>query len=242
MSIKRVFKSVETRSKNSIRSLLAPHAVRALGAASRAVRTLEEAVDLANGFNYYHIRLDPSQISGEILALLKLLEHTPPRTVLEIGTYRGGTFFLFSRVAAPDALLISLDLPPDGSGLGYPPWRASLFRSFAREQQKIELVLANSHEEGTVKQIEKLLGNRPLDFLFIDADHTYEGVKHDYELYAPLVRRGGLIGFHDIVPHEVAPRGVPEFWQELKNGRRITEYVASRQQSGFGIGVVHVGE
>jgi predicted O-methyltransferase YrrM len=39
-----------------------------------------------------------------------------------------------------------------------------------------------------------------LDFLFIDGDHTYEGVKQDFEMYTPLVRKGGLVAMHDIVP------------------------------------------
>jgi hypothetical protein len=30
-----------------------------------------------------------------------------------------------------------------------------------------------------------------VDFLFIDGDHTYEGVKKDFEMYSPLVRREG---------------------------------------------------
>jgi len=45
------------------------------------------------------------------------------------------------------------------------------------------------------------LNGEPLDFLFIDGDHTYEGVKRDFEMYSPLVRNGGIIAFHDIVKH-----------------------------------------
>lgn len=36
-----------------------------------------------------------------------------------------------------------------------------------------------------------------IDFLHIDGDHTYEGVKIDWELYSPKVRRGGYITIHD---------------------------------------------
>lgn len=45
----------------------------------------------------------------------------------------------------------------------------------------------------------------PLDVLYIDGDHTYEGVKADYELHAPMVKPGGVIFFHDpaIWPHDV---------------------------------------
>jgi predicted O-methyltransferase YrrM len=33
------------------------------------------------------------------------------RAVLEIGTERGGTLFLFTRAADPEAKLVSIDLP-----------------------------------------------------------------------------------------------------------------------------------
>ncbi len=41
------------------------------------------------------------------------------------------------------------------------------------------------------KQIDKI------DFLFIDGDHNYEGVKKDWELYSPLLKSGSVIAFHD---------------------------------------------
>ena len=34
-------------------------------------------------------------------------------------------------------------------------------------------------------------------FVFIDADHSYEGCKADFEAWSPLVRSGGEIAFHD---------------------------------------------
>lgn len=43
------------------------------------------------------------------------------------------------------------------------------------------------------------LSNGPYDILFIDAGHIYEDVKQDHEDYAPMVRSGGIIGFHDAV-------------------------------------------
>jgi hypothetical protein len=36
-----------------------------------------------------------------------------------------------------------------------------------------------------------------LNMVFIDADHKYENVKKDFELWSPKVRVGGYVGFHD---------------------------------------------
>ena len=74
--------------------------------------------------------------------------------------------------------------------------------------------------------------------MFIDGDHSYDGVRSDYEMYAPLVRNGGLVAFHDIVegrPEWVG--GVPQLWREIKNDS-ATEFVKDHGQGGYGIGVL----
>ena len=37
----------------------------------------------------------------------------------------------------------------------------------------------------------------PVDFIYIDGDHSYDGVKHDLEAWYPKVREGGIIAGHD---------------------------------------------
>ncbi len=51
----------------------------------------------------------------------------------------------------------------------------------------------------------------PVDFLFIDGDHLYDGVKIDFELYKKLVRPGGLIAFSRHRRESATPRksGLP---------------------------------
>jgi len=92
-----------------------------------------------------------------------------------------------------------------------------------------------------------LKGQR-FDALFIDGDHSEEGVAADFEMYGPLVRKGGIIGFHDIVadvfqrygrPTPSSTGGVPRFWQKLKS--RCSEYwefIDDPEQDGFGIGAI----
>ena len=41
------------------------------------------------------------------------------------------------------------------------------------------------------------VNNGTLDYVFIDGDHSYEGVKRDITLWWPKVKEGGWIGGHD---------------------------------------------
>ena len=222
--------------------LLVPAAITSLRAASASVKGVEDAVKLAFGFRRCGIRIAPGQYPEEITQLLKVLAQNPPRRVLEIGTAGGGTFFLFARMASEDALLLSADLPAGLFGGGYPKWRGRLIQSFAGPRQELHLLRADSHAPETFNRIKQLLSGKPLDLLFIDGDHRYEGVRADFEMYSPLVAEGGLIGFHDIVPgppSEVG--GVPKFWEELKQKRPVREFVASWKQGGYGIGLLVKG-
>src|SRR5436305_1373985 len=82
------------------------------------------------------------------------------------------------------------------------------------------------------ERVLRLLRGELFDFLFVDADHTYEGVRSDFEMYAPLVRSGGVLVFHDIVTHKSGtPCEVERFWNEIKQGHRHLEFV-ERPSSG----------
>jgi predicted O-methyltransferase YrrM len=210
-----------------------------LRAAARDVQTKEQAVELVFSFDVAGVSIKPYQWRPEITALLGELEERRPKTILEIGTCTGGSLFLFTRAAADDALLASIDLVHGQFGGGYTPAREPLYRSFARDRQRIELVRADSHDPRTRDRVQALFGGGQLDFLFIDGDHRYEGVKQDFELYSPLVAESGLIGFHDIVPGpEANVGGVPRFWGEVKQGREAREIVADWDQGSGGIGLI----
>lgn len=80
----------------------------------------------------------------------------------------------------------------------------------------------------------RLLQGDPLDYLFIDADHTYDGVRQDFQAYGPLVRSGGLIAFHDIVTHKKETQcEVERFWNEIKRQYRHQEFIEYPSAGGL---------
>jgi len=199
----------------------------------------EEATEFA--FKGFGGLIRPLQSEREIAELARMVDTRKPKVVLEIGTAAGGTLFILTRAASPDALLISIDLPKGLFGGGYPRWRAPLYRSFALASQKLYLLRDDSHRAKTLKKVEDILNGRKIDLLFIDGDHTYEGVKKDFDSYVSLVNRPGMVAFHDIVVHPPETGcDVHSFWEEVKLGRSYREIVADSKQRSFGIGVLYV--
>jgi predicted O-methyltransferase YrrM len=73
--------------------------------------------------------------------------------------------------------------------------------------------------------------------LFIDGDHSYDGVRQDFEMYAPLVRPGGLVAMHDI--NTLAEdHHVWRYWGEIKERHRTEEIIADRSTNKYGLGLV----
>lgn len=187
--------------------------------------------------------IQPWQFQEEFLALARLVHSRRPRTVLEIGTADGGTLFAHARLAASDALVISIDLPKGAFGGGYPAWRKSLYESFAGPGQRIELLQADSHSPATADALETILAGRRIDYAFIDGDHTLEGVRQDFELCRRFAATNGVIALHDVVEHPPSTGcEVHDFWTEVRDSYRHDEFILDPAQECYGIGVIHLGE
>lgn len=186
--------------------------------------------------------LQPIQIREEFSAFLRVLQAKSPSVILEIGTASGGSLLCLCKLAPKDALIVSIDLPEGEFGGGYPEWKAEIFMMFKKPEQTLLLLRENSHQHETKLKVENILKGRKLDCLFIDGDHSYEGVTMDFAMYSPLVKSGGVIGVHDIAPAGTPEftGGVPRFWKEVKTTRAHSEFVFDQKQTGYGIGCLFV--
>lgn len=185
----------------------------------------------------YHLTI--SQIREEIEILAEKTYALKPETIVEIGTKNGGTLYVWSRYFNQARQIVSVDLPGGKFGGGYPKTKQQIYRQFS-EEAEMDFLLADSHDKTTLQEVHHLIDN-PVDFLFIDADHTYEGVKQDFEMYSGLVRDGGIVAFHDIVHHPNHPDcNVDIFWNEIKSEYEHEELVSSVNQEWAGIGILYI--
>ncbi|MCG2633012.1 class I SAM-dependent methyltransferase [Bradyrhizobium sp. WYCCWR 13023] len=177
----------------------------------------------------------------ELARFSSMVRQIQPRRVLEIGTAQGGVFWLLCQISSPEAHLISLDLPPEERYSGGKKVDVDLER-LKKTGQTVHAVTGSSHDPAILTRVKTILGESALDILFIDGDHTYEGVRQDYEMYHSLVRPGGLIAFHDIIHTKFENCQVDRFWGELAGNANIrTTELIGRTKSHFGgIGVIAV--
>lgn len=201
----------------------------------RADANPEEVVEVAMSSS----AIRPQQITTEFLELAKLVKEQQCKYLLEIGTFMGGTLFVYSQLAVAGATVISIDYPTTLVGRMYRTYQRPLFRRLVRKGQSLFFLRRDSHKPETLTDILEILGNHQLDFLFIDGDHSYEGVRSDFEMYSPLVRTGGLIAFHDIALTETSEK-VHKYWDEIKGSYKHKEFVHRTGEGAMGIGVLWV--
>jgi hypothetical protein len=136
-----------------------------------------------------------------------------------------------------------VDLPGGAFGGGYDRIWIPLLRALRSEGQTLKLIRADSHNPRTREEVHEWLGGDALDCLLIDGDHRFDGVRRDFLTFGPLVRVGGVIAVHDIVPGPEERVGdVPRFWKVVKTAYETRELVDDWGQGGWGIGVVVVPE
>ncbi|OHB23167.1 MAG: hypothetical protein A2939_00255 [Parcubacteria group bacterium RIFCSPLOWO2_01_FULL_48_18] len=227
-------KGAARRKMTPLEPLALPHALSKIKKLGPGL-SVDELIDFV--FNKIWGIIKPTQLVQEITGLMEIVKAKSPKIILEIGTDRGGTLFLFSRIIPDSATIISIDLlSKDG---GYPDWRKKLYNTFKLPGQSLHLIKGNSHDPQTLKKVKDVLGDQKIDFMFIDGDHKYEGVKKDFEIYRDLVKEGGLIAFHDITVQPFDKNcTVNIFWDEIKKNYNHRELVQNPDRLLYGIGVI----
>lgn len=73
------------------------------------------------------------------------------------------------------------------------------------------------------EEFERKMGDHKFGYIYIDGDHSYEGVKRDFELFWEHLEVGGFMSFHDVLVDKETKYGkcgVKKFWEELIGGQK----------------------
>lgn len=217
---------------------------------------LTTVIDEQPGLPPYRVRA--LQLRPEFDAFVRFLADRQPRTVLELGTFQGGSLYAWARAIDSTERLVSVDQPVWNERTH--TRRAELYPTFS-ERTNIDIVYGNSHAERTYEEVAGRF-EEAVDFLFVDGDHTYDGVEEDFTTYRQLVDDDGIIAFHDIKRHArdrgekrarlraeddlaedhvtigEAEWGVSAFWEDVRSEYDTQEFLTHPAQMGAGIGVI----
>jgi len=158
--------------------------------------------------------------------LVEEVSKIKPTRILEIGSSHGGTLFFWDQLAGEGATIVSI-CRQIGQGITM---------DFSNAKSNLIMLKRDSHAPETIAEITGIFEDG-IDFIFIDGDHSYDGVKADYEDYSPLVRPGGLMAFHDVCMGEddksLHNMGAAKFFRELDVPKKKIAF-------SFGIGIAYL--
>lgn len=144
------------------------------------------------------IEWNESNISGAYL--LPVLEKMDGDLIgCEVGVCLGVTSELYAKSLPNLKKLYSVDSYEsfiDWNGFVLSDNRQNLIKENAygrlKDFHNVELVYTRS------KEFSMTLDDNSLDFIFIDGDHSYNGVLSDLQLFLPKMKSGGLFAGHDV--------------------------------------------
>lgn len=128
------------------------------------------------------------------------------KNIFEFGTYMGRTTYNFAKIS-PHVKVTTIDLPKEYKSDTW-PHLGNVFRG-TKENEKITQVLTDSFKFNEIKYKNKM------DFIWIDGDHSYEGVKNDTEKAFNMLKKNGIIMWHDYGPSN--KNGLPKYIKNLSN-------------------------
>jgi len=137
---------------------------------------------------------------------------------VEIGTWKGqSAFFMANKIKESNKKITfyTIDLfevPEDNYLNAYLEDGEDLYEKCLKNLKPLKDYV--NIIKGDSRVVHSQFKNDSIDFLFLDGDHSYEGVKKDLELWFPKVKKGGVIGGHDYTQTCCGvKKGVDEFFK-----------------------------
>ncbi len=172
------------------------------------------------------------------------IEHAPfafwltgallPRSVVELGSHGGFSFFAFCQAVERrklDTTCVAIDTwqgDPQAGFYGEDVY--GTISTYAQRYISFARLMRTTFDEAATS-----FAAKSIDLLHIDGLHSYEAVRNDFETWAPKVSDRGVVLFHDTNVHSPG-FGVYRLWEELRD-----QYPSFEFLHGHGLGVLAYG-
>lgn len=158
-------------------------------------------------------------------------------SVVELGVYEGSSALVFLDALPSGSELHLVDPFIDRNGWSMRPgWHGAPFatRAVIRRARSAGGARVHWHLDRS-QDVGRRWAGAKVDLVFVDGDHSPEGVREDWDVWHPHVRPGGAMAFHDARVGEPGGGGGPGatavvnelFRHRPPEGWRIAEEVAS---------------
>lgn len=177
-----------------------------------------------------------SGLDDAVFALYGLVRAQHPEVIVEIGSARGRSTCALAlacrtngdgRVYAIDPHTVN-PWTETGTGGATEAFLRARLRDYSLEPW-CEVITATSVEAAKT-------WTRRIDLLFIDGDHSFEGVRTDFEMFRPWLAPNALVIFHDTAwnyySHVDNPQQSEDFKEKLAN-MGVPKYMEILKQEGF---------
>ena len=167
-----------------------------------------------------------------------LIAELKPRKVVELGSHYGVSLFAFCEAAevfSPKSFIYGIDTWAGDAHSGkYEQDVYAVVHKHWSSFHKLRARLVRSTFDEALDHFPK----DSIDLLHIDGLHTYDAVKHDFELWQPKMSNKSAILLHDINVRE-RKFGVWKLWEEIKSNE---EFSSIEIMNGHGLGIIFKGE
>lgn len=127
---------------------------------------------------------ESSDTNEYILSLYNIPKQMKAKTIVEIGAGRS-TFALVAAAFETDGHVTSIDIGGEGT-LDRVQWGKETMKK--ESDGRFTMLMQSSLD---------VEWDKPIDFLFLDSEHTFDLTKAEMEKWFPKVRKGGVIMMHD---------------------------------------------
>ena len=119
------------------------------------------------------------------------------KSLVEIGVFHGVNTLSLREAMAPDAVLVAIDpFKRSFFGIrGYGWARRIAHREVSKSNNGSVVWIEDSGSKTPLRQDVKHL--LPVDFIFIDGEHSWEGLQGDWEAWSLHITKGGIVALHD---------------------------------------------